>query len=152
MHPVSRSSRPRSLFFLALRDFKSGKSRANGSWRLADEGWAALAKGDLGEARRAADGLLATAAAHGPNDSDYGNCLHSGHILRGYVHLFDNDLEGAAVQLGAAAQTPGSPQLDSFGPDLTLAWGLLRRGRDDAVLAYLPQHRSVLDAASIGQT
>lgn len=38
--------------------------------------------------------------------------------------------------LRAAGETPGSPQLNSFGPNMTLAKDLLERGERDAVLAY----------------
>ena len=41
------------------------------------------------------------------------------------------------AELRAAGHTPGSPQLDSFGPDIRLAWDLLQRGQDQAVLDYL---------------
>jgi hypothetical protein len=36
----------------------------------------------------------------------------------------------------AAGRTPGSPQLDSFGPDMTLAQGLLEKGETKVVLQY----------------
>jgi hypothetical protein len=36
-----------------------------------------------------------------------------------------------------AGKTPGSPQLNSFGPDRDLARALLERGERAAVLAYL---------------
>ena len=38
-----------------------------------------------------------------------------------------------------AGKTPGSPQLDSFGPDRDLARALLERGERTAVLAYLAE-------------
>jgi hypothetical protein len=37
----------------------------------------------------------------------------------------------------AAGNTPGSPQLDSFGPNMTLAKELFERGEKDAVIKYL---------------
>ena len=35
-----------------------------------------------------------------------------------------------------AGRSPGSPQMDSFGPNMTLAHELLLAGRTDAVLEY----------------
>lgn len=51
---------------------------------------------------------------------------------------------GAAGQPGvraAAGDTPGSPQLNSFGPNMTLARDLLQRGETAPVLAYFEQVR-----------
>jgi hypothetical protein len=36
-----------------------------------------------------------------------------------------------------SGNTPGSPQLNSFGPDMTLAKELLELGEQEAVMAYL---------------
>ena len=37
----------------------------------------------------------------------------------------------------AAGATPGSPQLNSFGPNMTLAKELLEKGQSEVVLQYL---------------
>jgi hypothetical protein len=37
----------------------------------------------------------------------------------------------------AAGQTPGSPQRDSFGPNMALAKELLEKGETDAVVSYI---------------
>lgn len=66
----------------------------------------------------------------------YGNGIHYGHIILGRVALTNDDVTGARDHLAAAAATPGSPQLNSFGPDQDLAGELLARGERDAVVAY----------------
>ena len=38
--------------------------------------------------------------------------------------------------LRASGETPGSPQLNSFGPNMSLARDLLEQGETEAVLAY----------------
>ena len=38
--------------------------------------------------------------------------------------------------LRASGATPGSPQLNSFGPNMSLASDLLQQGETEAVLAY----------------
>ena len=40
-----------------------------------------------------------------------------------------------------SGDTPGSPQLNSFGPSMRLARELLRSGESEAVLAYFAQCR-----------
>ncbi len=41
----------------------------------------------------------------------------------------------------AAGKSPGSPQMDSFGPNMTLAKDLLEKGERDAVLEYFMRCR-----------
>ncbi len=48
-------------------------------------------------------------------------------------------MEGAKTQLHAAGETPGSPQLNSFGPNMSLCADLLKRGETEAVLDYFAQ-------------
>jgi hypothetical protein len=50
--------------------------------------------------------------------------------------LRTGDTEGAKKFLLEAGRTPGSPQLDSFGPNMTLAKELLGKGERSAVLEY----------------
>jgi hypothetical protein len=66
-----------------------------------------------------------------------GNAIHYAHLLLGHRALARNDVETAAKELREAGRTPGSPQLNSFGPDMSLAAELLARGERDVVLAYL---------------
>ena len=72
---------------------------------------------------------------------NFGNAIHFGHIVVGLVALHNDDLSAAVCELEKAGATPGSPQLDSFGPTMQLAKALLRRGESEAVLAYLQQCR-----------
>lgn len=68
---------------------------------------------------------------------EYGNAIHWANITLGWAALADDQVTAAAGYLHAAGMTPGSPQLDSFGPDLDLAEALLQRGERAAVSAYL---------------
>ena len=67
----------------------------------------------------------------------FGNGIHRGNIVLGRVALATGDVAVARDHLAAAGATPGSPQLNSFGPDFVLAAALLARGERDAVVAYL---------------
>lgn len=67
---------------------------------------------------------------------NYGNVVHWGHIYLGKIALIRGDKEGALRHLQEAAKTPGSPQLNSFGPDKTLAASLLEVGENEDVLEY----------------
>lgn len=116
------------------------RPEAPGEERTASaDAWDALRAGDLARARAATARMFELAAELGEEDWNYGNLIHWGHIILGACHLKENDLAGAEAELRAAGRTPGSPQLDSFGPDLRLAWTLLKHGSDDAVLDYFRQ-------------
>ena len=67
---------------------------------------------------------------------NYGNAIHDGHMVLGRVALRKGDVETAKRELLEAGKTPGSPQLDSFGPNMALAKDLLEQKETDAVVAY----------------
>jgi tetratricopeptide (TPR) repeat protein len=67
---------------------------------------------------------------------NYGNNIHHGNIILGRIALTLDDLEEAKRRLIKAGKTPGSPQLNSFGPSMALAKELLQKGEKDVVLKY----------------
>jgi hypothetical protein len=68
---------------------------------------------------------------------NYGNILYDANQILGLAALRSGDTDAAKAYLLAAGKTPGSPQLDSFGPDMTLAQELLHAGERDSVLEFL---------------
>jgi hypothetical protein len=68
---------------------------------------------------------------------NYGNAAHDGNRYLGLVRLRNGNLEQAAAHLEVSGKTTGSPQLNSFGPDLDLADQLLKRGLIKPVEQYL---------------
>lgn len=91
--------------------------------------------GALEKAKRCAEELLSLSGKL-EADWDQGNAIHKGHVILGRVALREGDLERAGRHLLSAGQTPGSPQLDSFGPNMTLAKELLEAGKSQVVLEY----------------
>jgi hypothetical protein len=67
----------------------------------------------------------------------YGEAMHYGNIILGRVALKEGNVEKARVHLLVAGQTPGSPTLNTFGPDLELAIELLAKGEKETVVQYL---------------
>lgn len=72
-----------------------------------------------------------------PTGKPDGDAIHEGHRILGHVALKAGDVEGARRHLLESAKTPGSPALNSFGPELTLAKELLAKGERQAVIQYL---------------
>ena len=96
----------------------------------------AFDRGDSADATKLAEEYLALAARF-PTDWNYGNAIHDANELLGLVAIESGDVAKAKAYLLAAGKSTGSPQLDSFGPNLELAAGLLARGEKQAVLDYL---------------
>ncbi|MDE2972367.1 MAG: RNA polymerase subunit sigma-24 [Acidobacteriota bacterium] len=120
----------------ALADFERAYELSGASGRgslLADLGMAAFVVGDMDKARIYAETMLADI----PDGWNRGNRVHYGNLVLGRIALADGDLRGAGQYLLAAGRTPGSPQLNSFGPDMALARDLLERGETQTVLRYL---------------
>ena len=97
---------------------------------------AAVEAGNLMTAGKAAKSLLRRALQH-KNSYQYGNGIHCGHVVLGKIAFAQNRLKTAVSQLMAAGRTPGSPQLNSFGPDFSLAQSLLAIGLRAEVLQYI---------------
>ncbi len=111
-----------------------GKESSERGYALAPLAKAAVAAGALDKASLYSSELLATVGAGDWND---GNAVHDGNMVRGLVALRSGNVEQAAKDLIEAGKTTGSPQLDSFGPNMILASELLEKGQRDAVLEYL---------------
>lgn len=94
---------------------------------------AALAADNLEKAGQYANQML----SQNMQDWNQGNNVHYGNIILGEIELRSNNIEGAKDYLIKAGKTSGSPQLDSFGPDLALAEELFEQGERKTVLEYL---------------
>jgi tetratricopeptide (TPR) repeat protein len=105
------------------------------SYLLDDLATTAFDAGDLRKASAFAQQALISATS-GKKDWNIGNAIHHGNLILGRIALQAGDIEQAKHYLLKAGQTPGSPQLDSFGPNMALAKDLLEKGQKDAVLEY----------------
>lgn len=86
------------------------------------------------EARTIAEAVLASNTVTNWN---YGNLIYDIHSLLGRIALREGDVADAKRHLAESSKTRGSPQLNSFGPDLVLAGELLQKGERDVVLEHL---------------
>ena len=96
---------------------------------------AALAAGETAKATSYSQSLLEQAGSMA-GDWNYGNAIHVAHLVLGEIALNAGDVASAKNHLLAAANMPGSPQLDSFGPNMRLANQLLAKGERDVVVQY----------------
>lgn len=105
-------------------------------YRIEEELKAAEARQDDEAVRRLAGEYLERAAEFRCN-WNHGNAVHDANRHLGLASLRAGDKAAASRFLALAGRSPGSPQLDSFGPDLDLANALLKAGEVEAVRAYL---------------
>lgn len=97
---------------------------------------AAFRAGAFDKAAEYAKELLSEASKN-PDDPNYGNAVYDGNVVLGRLALRQGDVKNAGRLLLEAGRTPGSTQLNSFGPDMTLAQELLEKGERAVVLQYL---------------
>lgn len=70
---------------------------------------------------------------------NYGNAIHDANRYLGLISLKNGDQAGAAIYLLKSGKSSGSPQLNSFGPDLNLANALLQADQVEPVKLYLSE-------------
>jgi hypothetical protein len=124
----------------ALAEFVAASTSGIKPWERpegpVESAWAALIAGDLEEAETKANQMLEAVPGRS-SEWNRGNLIHHAHLILGHVRLREGDVSAAEEHLLAAGrETPGSPGLNSFGPNMTLAKALLERGRREAVLEY----------------
>ena len=68
---------------------------------------------------------------------NYGNAIHQANIILGKIALQEGLTEEAKEYLKAAGSTPGSPQLNSFGPNMSLAKALIELGETEAAIEFI---------------
>ena len=91
--------------------------------------------GETEKARTYATEFLRQAEQNKSSWAD-GNAVHNGNVILGRIALREGKLDEAKRHLLAAGETKGSPQLNSFGPNMALAKELIEKGEKESVLAY----------------
>jgi tetratricopeptide (TPR) repeat protein len=97
---------------------------------------AAAEFGEYERANEVAKTLLDIAPKY-QDDWNYGNAIYHANYALALVAHSRNNIQQSIDYLVKASRTPGSPQLDSFGPRFELAQQLLNQGERNAVLEYL---------------
>jgi hypothetical protein len=95
----------------------------------------ALVAGEKEKAKEYAETLLKQAETLRDN-WNYGNAIHVANLVLGHIALASGDTAEAKSYLLAAGNTPGSAQLNSFGPNMRLAKSLLEKGEKETVIEY----------------
>ncbi len=138
----------------AIKKLTAATDESDRFYALGDGALWSVDAGKLEDAQRYADELLALSGKFASN-WNYGNAIHKGHSALGRVAIRRGDVAEGERQLALAATSKGSPQMDSFGPNMSLPRDLLATGKPSAktaVLAYLDYLPTfwTLDSGAIG--
>lgn len=109
--------------------------------KLDNKAYEELKNGDYAKAKKSAKKLLDISKEY-RDDWNYGNALHHSNTILGLLSIKEGRLEEAVTYLLRSADTPGSPQLGSYGPSTCLAMELLLKNKDDEVVRYLEKVES----------
>jgi predicted Zn-dependent protease len=138
----------------AENELSAANSPAERFYALGDAAKTAFEAGQYGKAKDHASELERLAPKY-PHDWNYGNAIQDFNVVQGRLALRDGKVDEAKAHLLAAGRSPGSPQMNSFGPNMSLANDLLQRGERDTVLQYFELcrkfwsfHKERLDAWS----
>ena len=96
----------------------------------------ALKDGEVAKAEALARELAQLAPKY-KNEWNYGNAIADANQVLGRIAFSRGDVAEAKKRLLASAESQGSPQLNSFGPDFKLARELAEKGEREAVIAFL---------------
>ncbi|VGO20639.1 RNA polymerase subunit sigma-24 [Pontiella sulfatireligans] len=135
LYSLERGADPAASARRELEQLEIAYERSNGmgkNYQLKDMAQAAAAAGDYAKAKQYAQKMLGSPGI----DWNSGNNVHHGNMVLGLVALEEGDVEEAKRRLIASGKTKGSPQLNSFGPNMTLAKALLEKGETEVVVEY----------------
>lgn len=127
---IEQRKYPRAIH--ALQQAKNEKERF---YALDDAAKESLNTGKKDEAKSYANELERMTAKY-KDDWNYGNAVQDVNIVLGRLALAEGKVDEAKADLLKAGKSIGSPQMNSFGPNMSLAKELLEKGEKDVVLEY----------------
>lgn len=119
----------------SLERLEEAETELERFYALGDAAKMSFEMGDIATAAKYAEelaGLAPKYKARGRN----GNAIHDSNLVLGRIAVREGNIEAAKAYLVEAGRTPGSPNLNSFGPNVSLAKDLLEKGETEIVIAY----------------
>ena len=130
-HPIT----PQGRLAEATSKLAAARTDEDRFYALDDAAKQSFEVGKIEDAQKHATELLALAPRF-PSNWNYGNALQDGNLVLGRIAASEGRIEEAKQYLLKAGGSPGSPQMDSFGPNMSLAKDLLVKGERETVLQY----------------
>jgi hypothetical protein len=126
---------PRGRPNSASEELAKAKTDRERFYALGDAAKQSFVLGKTEEARSYASNLLALLPQF-PNDWNSGNAVHDANVVFGRIAVLEGRMDDAKRHLLEAGKSRGSPQMNSFGPNMSLAKDLVEKGERDVVLEY----------------
>ncbi len=120
----------------ALRRLTAADSAEKRFYALGAAAKESFIAGKIEDARKYAQELLGMLPDFKDN-REYASAIHDGNIVLGRIAVREGRMDDARKFLIEAAQTPGTPQMMNYGPNMALAKDLLDKGEKDVVVDYL---------------
>ena len=134
--PNPKDFTPQARYERAIKELKAASTELDRFYALPEVSITSFEVGKTEEAEKYANELLKLAPSY-KSDWNYGNAIQNANIVFGRIAVTKNEIAKAKEYLLKAGDTPGSPQLNSFGPNMTLARDLLEKSENDVVIQYL---------------
>ncbi len=119
----------------AMHDLQNARTPEQRFYALDGAAKRSFETGKIEEARNFATELMALTPKY-TNDWNYGNAVQDANLVLGRIAVRDGKIAEAKKFLAASGKSNGSPQMNSFGPNMSLALDLLLAGERDAVLEH----------------
>jgi len=131
----SDASTSQGRYDRSKNELAKAKSPGDRFYALNDAAKESFELGKIEDARKYAEELRDITPQY-KGDWNYGNAVQDWNLVLGRIAIKEGRLEEAKSHLLAAGKSPGSPQMDTFGPNMSLAKDLLVKGERDVVLEY----------------
>lgn len=135
----------------ATNELAKAKTPQERFYALNDAAKESFVAGNTEDARKHAQELM-TLLPKFAGDWNYGNAVQDANLVLGRIAVKEGRINEAKQHLLAAGNSPGSPQMNSFGPNVSLAKDLLEKGERDVAIQYFElcrkfwkMHRGRLD-------
>lgn len=134
-------SSPSSSAHDAMKKLAASKTTTERFYALDDAAKESFVAGNIADARKYANELKALAPRY-KTDWNYGNAIQDSNLVLGRIAVREGRIADAKQYLLEAGRSPGSPQMDTFGPNMSLAKDLLEKGETNVVLQYFESCRT----------
>jgi RNA polymerase sigma factor (sigma-70 family) len=124
----------------AMNDLHKAKTGEKRFYALDAAAKESFDSGKIDDARTFAQELMALTPKY-TNDWNYGNAVQDANLVLGRIAVREGKIAEAKNFLAASGKSNGSPQMNSFGPNMSLAFDLLKKGERDAVLEHFMRCR-----------